>query len=122
MGFSGEPKRRGSLFRILELPSITVKKIHFFDKKIRDLLIVEVTWALVCIKSLFCFDAFFALFSILLGNSDAFGGIQSNMLANEILMFFWHHFERNTIVTKGVPKITLFNFFMRFFVTILVNF
>ena len=26
VAFSGEPKRRGSLFRILELPSITVKK------------------------------------------------------------------------------------------------
>ena len=115
MAFSGESKRRDSFFRILELPSITIKKKkHFFDKKIRDLLIVEVTWALVCIKSLFFFVPFFTLFSILLGNSDAFGGIQSNILANEILMFFWHHFERNTIVTKGTKNHT-FCFFCSFF-------
>ena len=93
MGFSGELKPRGRIFRILELPCITMKtNKHFFDKKIRDLLIVEVTWALVCIKSLFFFDPFFALFSILLGNYDAFGGMQSNILANVILMFFRHHF------------------------------
>ena len=93
MAFSGEPKRRGRIFRILELPSITVKKKkHFVDKKIRDLLIVEVPWALVSIKSSFFFDTFFALFSILLGNYDAFGGMQSNILANVILMFFRHHF------------------------------
>ena len=65
-----------------------------------------------CVHQKFVFfDPFFALFSIPLGNSDALGGIQSNMLANDILMFFWHHFERNTTVTKGVPKITLFVFF-----------
>ena len=46
----------------------------------------------LCPSKVLFFDAFFALFSILLGNSDAFGGMQSNILANVILMFFRHHF------------------------------
>ena len=46
----------------------------------------------LCPSKVRFFDAFFALFSILLGNYDAFGGMQSNILANVILMFFRHHF------------------------------
>ena len=101
MAFSGEPKRRGSLFRILELPSITIKKKkHFFNKKIRDLLIVEVTWALVFIKSSFFFDTFFALFSANSGESDVFGGIRISSL----ILLFWRQLSRNAGRIVGYQK------------------
>ena len=88
MGFSGEPKRRGTIFRILELPSITIEKNkHFFDKKLRELTIVGVPWAIVSIKSSFFFDTFFALFSILLGNYDGFGSMQNNIWCAFLLQF-----------------------------------
>ena len=59
VGFSGGPKRRDSFFRFLDYASKTIKKNkHFFDKKMRDLLIVEVPWALVSIKSSFFFKRF----------------------------------------------------------------
>ena len=88
MRFSGGPKRRGIFFRILELPSITIKKNkHLFDKKLHELTIVGVPWALVSIKSSFFFDTFFALFSILLGNYDGFGSMQSNIWCDFLLQF-----------------------------------
>ena len=88
MRFSGGPKRRGIFFRILELPSITIKKNkHLFDKKLHKLTIVGVPWALVSIKSSFFFGTFFALFSILLGNYDGFGSMQSNIWCDFLLQF-----------------------------------
>ena len=88
MRFSGGPKRRGIFFRILELPSITIKQNkHLFDKKLHELTIVGVPWALVSIKNSFCFDTFFALFSILSGNYDGFGSMQSNIWCDFLLLF-----------------------------------
>ena len=66
----------------------------------RDLLIVEVPWALVSIKSSFVFDTLFALFSILLGNYDGFGGIRISSL----ILIFGRHLSNRPLKIRGYQK------------------
>ena len=83
-----------------------------------DLLIVEVTWALVSIKSSFFFDTFFALFSANSGESDVFGGIRILSL----ILIFWRQLSRNAGRIVGYQKSHFLFFLARFFVTFLVDF
>ena len=76
------------------------------------------TWALVCIKSLFIFDLFFALFSANSGESDVFRGIRISSL----ILLFWRQLSRNAGRIVGYQKSYFLFFLARFLVTFLVVF
>ena len=69
-----------------------------------------------CVHQKFIFfDTFFALFSANSGESDVFGGV---MILSVVLASVVAKRRENS----GVPKITFFVFFTRFFVIFLVAF
>ena len=65
----------------------------------------------LCPSKVRFFDAFFALFSILLGNYYGFGGIRISSL----ILIFGRHLSNRPLKIRGVPKITFFDFFWRAF-------
>ena len=72
----------------------------------------------LCPSKVRFFDAFFALFSILLGNYYGFGGIRISSL----ILIFGRHLSNRPLKIRGYQKSLFFIFLARFFVTNFVDF
>ena len=71
----------------------------------------------LCPSKVRFFDAFFALFSILLGNYYGFGGIRISSL----ILIFGRHLSNRPLKIRGYQKSRFLIFLARFFVTNFVD-
>ena len=117
--FFGEPKRRGSLFRFLQTTSISIKNMKQKVNNKNNRNINYMIWrGRLCPSKVRFFDAFFALFSILLGNYYGFGGIRISSL----ILIFGRHLSNRPLKIRGYQKSHFLIFLARFFVTNFVDF